>query len=61
MKEYSEYTGAKIDAEVRTLVSEALNKARELILIHKEKILRLAELLLKDQTLDTSQIQLILG
>jgi cell division protease FtsH len=59
-KEYSEKTAEEIDSEVRKLVDQAYKKARELIEANKDKLDKIAKLLLKYETLDGDEVKLIL-
>lgn len=60
-KDYSETTALRIDEEVNRLVSEAYQKALELISSHRECLERLAEALLLRETLDASEIDAIIN
>ena len=59
-KEYSDKTAEEIDAEVKRITSEAYEKAKALIEANKDKIERIAQALLKYETLDAEDVQLIL-
>jgi len=59
-REYSEKTAERIDAEVKKLTDETYEKARELIKANKDKIEKIAKALLKYETLDAEEVQLIL-
>jgi len=59
-REYSEKTAEEIDSEVKRLVGETYKKARELIEANKDKVERIAKALLKYETLDAADVQLIL-
>jgi len=59
-REYSEKTAEAIDEEVRRITNEAYQKAKELIEANKDKLERIAEALLKYETLDADDVQIIL-
>ncbi|MGD8787478.1 MAG: ATP-dependent zinc metalloprotease FtsH [Phycisphaerales bacterium] len=59
-KEYSEKTAESIDSEVKKVTSEAFKKAKELIGANKERLEQIAQALLKYETLDADDVQLIL-
>lgn len=59
-KEYSEKTAEAIDKEVKKITSEAYQKARELIEVNKDKLDQIATALLKYETLDANDVNLIL-
>ncbi|MBN2136732.1 MAG: ATP-dependent zinc metalloprotease FtsH [Sedimentisphaerales bacterium] len=59
-KEYSEKTAEIIDKEVRKLIDEAFNNARELIQTNKDSLDKIAKALLKYETLDADDVKLLL-
>jgi cell division protease FtsH len=59
-KEYSEKTAEEIDQEVKRITSEAYKLAKELIGANKDKLKRIATALLKYETLDADDVELIL-
>jgi cell division protease FtsH len=59
-KEYSDKTAEAIDEEVRKITNEAYNQAKELIQTNKDKLQKIANALLKYETLDADDVQLIL-
>jgi len=59
-KEYSEKTAEAIDSEVKKVADEAYKKAKELIEANKDKLERIAKALLKYETLDADDVELIL-
>ncbi len=59
-REYSERTAEAIDNEVKKVTDEAYSKARELIETNKDKLEGIAKALLKYETLDADEVQLIL-
>ena len=60
-KEYSEKTAEAIDKEVKRITGEAYKKARELIEANKDKLKQIAKALLKYETLDADDVNLILA
>ena len=60
-KEYSEKTAEAIDTEVKKITGEAYKQAMELVLSNKDKLERIAKALLKYETLDSDDVELILG
>jgi cell division protease FtsH len=59
-KEYSEKTAEAIDSEVKRITDEAYKKAKELMEANKDKLERIAKALLRYETLDASDVKLIL-
>ena len=60
-KPYSEATGRLIDDEVRKLVEEAYDVAKNLLVGHKEDLLEVATLLLKKEVIVKEDVEQILG
>ena len=60
-KPFSEQTAQLIDNEVRRIIDEAVALTRDIILAERENIERLADLLLKKETIFTEDIESILG
>ena len=58
---YSDQVAAKIDAEVRVLIDEAHDEAREVLIIHRKTLDRLAQALIEKETLDTPEVMEILA
>jgi cell division protease FtsH len=56
-QDYSEETAIKIDQEVKRIVTEQYNRARQIILENKEAMIRLSEALLERESLDSVQIR----
>jgi cell division protease FtsH len=56
-QDYSEDTAIKIDQEVKRIVMEQYNRARQIILENKDAMIRLAEALLERESLDSLQIR----
>jgi len=60
-KEYSEKTAEIIDKEVKKIADEAYKKAKEIIEANKDKLEQIAKALLKYETLDDDDVNLILA
>src|SRR6185295_3735797 len=60
-QDYSEDTAIKIDQEVKRIVMEQYNRARQIILENKEAMIRLAEALLERESLDSLQIRRLIA
>ncbi|MHC4640903.1 MAG: ATP-dependent zinc metalloprotease FtsH [Planctomycetota bacterium] len=60
-KEYSEKTAEAIDTEVKKITGDAYKQARELVVSNKDKLEQIAKALLKYETLDADDVELILG
>ena len=58
-QDYSEDTALRIDQEVKRFVTDNYNRAQNVMLEHKQKILDMAEALLVRETLDADQVQRI--
>ncbi|HTV63683.1 MAG TPA: ATP-dependent zinc metalloprotease FtsH [Verrucomicrobiae bacterium] len=56
-KDYSEQTAQEIDAEVKRIIDEANNTAKELINTHRDKLEMIANALLEYETLDGAQVE----
>jgi cell division protease FtsH len=56
-QDYSEDTAIKIDQEVKRIVMEQYNRARQVILENKDALIRLAEALLERESLDSLEIR----
>ena len=59
-KEYSDKTAEIIDKEVKRITNEALKKAKALIEENKDNVEKIAQALLKYETLDAEDVKLIL-
>jgi len=59
-KEYSEKTAEAIDSEVKRILDDAYGQARETIEKHKGQLEGIAKALLKYETLDADDVQIIL-
>ncbi|MCA1692284.1 MAG: ATP-dependent zinc metalloprotease FtsH [Actinobacteria bacterium] len=58
---YSDQVAAKIDAEVRQLIDEAHDEARDILRTHRKTLDRLAQALIEKETLDTPEVMEVLG
>src|ERR1051325_9296115 len=56
-RDYSEATAEEIDREVRRLLDQAYQKAKETLLAHRDTLDVIAKAFLKFETLDGSQIE----
>mgnify|MGYP000280094825 CR=1 FL=1 len=56
-KDYSEQTAEAIDAEVKRIITENFDRARNLILEHRDKLELIAAALLEYETLDGGQVR----
>ncbi len=56
-KDYSEQTAEAIDAEVKRIITENYERARQLILQHRDRLELIANALLEYETLDGSQVR----
>jgi cell division protease FtsH len=59
-RDYSEDTAIKIDNEVRKLVDEAYNSARNILSTNPDTLTSIAQALLEREVLDASEIQMII-
>ncbi|HWE62372.1 MAG TPA: ATP-dependent zinc metalloprotease FtsH [Chloroflexota bacterium] len=60
-RNYSEVVAVEIDGEVRRLVTTAYARAREILEKHRDKLVLIAERLVQEETLDSSQFETLLG
>ncbi|MFP5317782.1 MAG: ATP-dependent zinc metalloprotease FtsH [Acidimicrobiia bacterium] len=58
---YSDHVAAKIDAEVRRLIDDAHDEARDILVTHRKTLDRLAQALIEKETLDTPEVMEILS
>ena len=61
VKDYSEVVGAKIDAEVRRLVEEAHDEAREIVAKYRDKLDLMVERLMEKEALERDEVEEIFG
>ncbi len=57
----SNEVAAAIDDEVRQLITQAHDEAREIIITHRDALDRIAKALLENETLDAKQVAEVLG
>ena len=60
-RNYSEETAKSIDEEVRRILNEAHEKAKEIILEHRDQVELMTEMLIEFETLDNKDLQKILN
>jgi cell division protease FtsH len=60
LQDYSEHTAVEIDNEVRRLINECYQKAKDLLSANIATLHRLAEALLEKEVLDGAEIDAIL-
>ncbi|MEI7998488.1 MAG: ATP-dependent zinc metalloprotease FtsH, partial [Candidatus Omnitrophota bacterium] len=60
-KNYSEETARKIDEEIHSLVHESYERAKRLLLEHREKLEALAKRLIEKETLDIEEVRQLLN
>jgi cell division protease FtsH len=57
VKDYSDDVASKIDSEVRRLVEEAYDEAREIVLKHRDKLDLMVERLMEKESIDKEEVQ----
>ncbi len=60
-RDYSEKTAEEIDAEVKALLEEAKDRAKEVLVAQREKMEKMVAALMKDETLEQERIEEIMG
>jgi cell division protease FtsH len=60
-RHYSEETAAMIDSEVKRIVQEQLDRGRELLTNHREKLERIAKALLERESIGGEELNSIIG
>jgi cell division protease FtsH len=60
-RDYSESTAVSIDQEVRSIVEEGYNTAKNLIDAHRDAVVRIAEALLEREILDGNEVKLLIA
>jgi cell division protease FtsH len=58
--DYSELTSQEIDREIKFIIDEAYENAKELINTHKDRVEAIADALVKYETLDAEEVRMIL-
>ncbi|MGH2731312.1 MAG: ATP-dependent zinc metalloprotease FtsH, partial [Actinomycetota bacterium] len=61
VKDYSDTVAAKIDSEIRRLVEEAHDEAREIVTKYREKLDLMVERLLEKESLEKAEVEEILA
>ncbi len=59
-KDYSEKIAAEIDTEIKKIISEAFARAKKIITEEKEKLDKIAELLIKQETIEKEEFEKII-
>jgi cell division protease FtsH len=60
-RDYSEETAIRIDEEVKRIINNAYNRARNVIETHSKELVQVAELLLEREVLDGSEVRIIMS
>lgn len=60
-KDYSEDTARKIDQEIHEILEEAMKETRDILSLHRDQLDQLTKELVEKETLDDSQIRILLG
>ncbi|MFN9428901.1 MAG: cell division protein FtsH, partial [Acidobacteriota bacterium] len=60
-RDYSESTAVAIDGEVRGLVEQGYETAKQLIDTHRDAVVRIAEALLEREILDGNEIKMLIA
>ena len=55
-KDYSEHTAQLIDGEIKRICNDAFNQAKDLIKANRDKLQKIADALLKYETLDAAEV-----
>src|SRR3989344_3432101 len=58
---YSQEVAAKIDAEVKKIIDESYSKARKILVENREKLDKVAEELIKKESLDSDEFKALIG
>jgi cell division protease FtsH len=58
--DYSEETASLIDAEIHALITSAYEKAKDLLLTHRDELTRISQALLERETLDGEELDALL-
>jgi cell division protease FtsH len=61
VQNFSAETARDIDAEVRRIVTEQYDRARKILVEHRERLDKIADALMEYETLDTADIEVIMG
>ncbi len=58
-QDYSDDVASRIDDEVRALINQAHEEAREIITAHRDALKRIAEVLVEKETIDQKEVEQI--
>lgn len=58
-RDYSEAVAQRIDAEVQRIISDAYQQAKSILTQHRDKLIEIAEILLKQETLSRDEFEKI--
>ena len=61
VQNFSAETARDIDAEVRRIVTEQYDRAKRILVEHRERLDKIADALMEYETLDTADIEVIMG
>jgi cell division protease FtsH len=59
-RDYSEATAIRIDEEVRRMISEGYDRAKNILAENRDTLVRIAEALLEREVLDANEIRLLI-
>jgi cell division protease FtsH len=57
MKDYSEYTADKIDVEVKAILESCYKRARNILILNKNRLLEIAKVLMEKESLENSNLE----
>jgi cell division protease FtsH len=57
MKDYSEETADKIDAEVKSIVDSCYKRAKRLLALNKKKLIEIAKALMEKESLENHDLE----
>ena len=60
-KAYSENTADRVDREVKRILEECLKEASDILIKHKDQLVKLAEALILRETLTDREVRELLG
>jgi cell division protease FtsH len=60
-RDYSENVAGEIDAEVRKIITENYERAKELLNKHKRKLINISNILIEKETLDSDEIDSLMA
>jgi len=60
VQSFSAETASAIDAEIKRIVTEQYEKAKKVLVDHKDQLARIADALMEYETIDTADIQVII-